>query len=503
MIKRITLLNTISTLLLQLCNILSGFIIPKLILTAFGSEVNGLVSSLTQFLSYITLVEGGITGVVTASLYRPLTRYDDEKISSIVKTSQTFYRKISLIFIVYTIVLASIYPIIFSTNFSYAYVASLALILSISLIIQYMFSLAAKTLLSADKKIYIVSFTQAIILLVGIILAYISISILPSIHIFKFLTGIVFIIQPIIFKRYINKHYKINKKAKEDNKLIMNRWNGFAINIAAFIHGSTDITILTIFTSLTTVSVYSIYALVSTGLKTIINALVSSLNPVLGHAYAKKDYVELNKKMNLYEYIVFMLVSFLFSLAILLIVPFILIYTDGINDANYNQPAFAVLLLISEALYLIKFPHLNLAYSANRFKEISPTGFIEAAINIVISLSLVSSLGLIGVALGTVIAMFYRMAYHVWYTTKLIKGRKQCIFYSKLFIFSITSALGILLSTCIIPKTEINLLNWTFHALLYSLIIGGLLTIISVLFYREELQYLKNYIFNNGKKEKR
>ena len=69
-------------LILQMFTILSGFILPKIILTSFGSEVNGLVSSLNQFLSYISLVEGGITGVVMANLYKPIVEKDEQKISA-------------------------------------------------------------------------------------------------------------------------------------------------------------------------------------------------------------------------------------------------------------------------------------------------------------------------------------------------------------------------------------------------------------------------------------
>lgn len=70
--NKATLLNMISGLILQLFTLVSGFILPKIILIYFGSEVNGLVSSLNQFLSYITLVEGGITGVIVANLYLAL-----------------------------------------------------------------------------------------------------------------------------------------------------------------------------------------------------------------------------------------------------------------------------------------------------------------------------------------------------------------------------------------------------------------------------------------------
>ena len=104
--RRITLLNIISSLILQLITIISYFIIPKLILSYFGSNTNGLVSSLNQFLNYITLVEGGISGVILANLYKPIVEKNEKKISSIFYTADSFYKKIGLIFILYSLSLA-------------------------------------------------------------------------------------------------------------------------------------------------------------------------------------------------------------------------------------------------------------------------------------------------------------------------------------------------------------------------------------------------------------
>ena len=76
--NKVTLWNMVTALFLQVVTTISGFIIPKIILSYFGSEVNGLVSSINQFLSYISLIEGGITGVVAANLYRPIVDKDDK-----------------------------------------------------------------------------------------------------------------------------------------------------------------------------------------------------------------------------------------------------------------------------------------------------------------------------------------------------------------------------------------------------------------------------------------
>ena len=93
--KKVTLINIISSILLQIFTIIYGFIIPKIIIDYFGSEVNGLVSSITQFLSYISLLEGGVTAVIIAKLYKPLVENDNKKISSIIVTANKFYKKIA------------------------------------------------------------------------------------------------------------------------------------------------------------------------------------------------------------------------------------------------------------------------------------------------------------------------------------------------------------------------------------------------------------------------
>lgn len=491
--NRVTLLNILSNIILQITNIITWFIIPKIILSCFGSDVNGLVSSISQFLSYISLVEGGISGVVMASLYKPLVNQDNEKLSSVIRTSDKFYKRIGLIFVIYSILLGMIYPIIFKTGFSYLYVFSLVIILAINLFIQYMFSITFKNLLNADKKGYIVSFLQSLILILGVILSYISVLIYPSIHILKFITGIIFVIQPIIFSKYVNKNYNINRKAKIDNDLIKQRWNGFAINVAAFIHNCTDIAILTIFTNLATVSIYSVYTIVTNGLRAIYNAISSAIVPTIGQAYAKKEMQELDNKLDLYEFISFTTVFFMFTITGLLITPFIVLYTKGVNDANYNQALFGVLIVLSEALYLIKSPHLNLAYSANKFKELTIPAYIEAIINIVISIILVNKLGIVGVAIGTIIAMLYRLIFHINYTKKII-NRNQWIFYRKLLIFVIGTLIG--LGICyFIPQVKYTIASWIIHAIIYSIIFAIIYSIISVLFFKKELEFFKGYLF--------
>ena len=82
--KKRLALNTSTSLLYQVVTIICGFILPRLILKSFGSEVNGLVNSITQFLAIISFSELGVGAVIQSSLYKPLAEKNDEQISRVI-----------------------------------------------------------------------------------------------------------------------------------------------------------------------------------------------------------------------------------------------------------------------------------------------------------------------------------------------------------------------------------------------------------------------------------
>ena len=497
---KITLLKMMSALLLQICSIIGGFIVPHIIINYFGSNVNGLVSSLNQFLSFISLLEGGITSVVMANLYKPLSQKNMDTISSIMVTAKKFFSQIGMIFIIYSLILAAVYPFCARGQFGYWYVFWLTIILSISLVIQYLFSISLRVLLEADKKVYIVSFTQCIIVVLNVILVYVCVRIFPSIHLLKLISGLVYILQPVVFFHIVSKKYNIDWNRHHDKSLIKERWSGFAINLAAFIHEGTDIAILTFCSNFEMISVYTVYALITNGLKQVVASLTSGINPSLGHSYAKGNLKEIHLKLDLYEYIIFSVVTFLFTVAMLLITPFVMIYTQGVRDADYYQPLFGIVFVMAEALYLLKFPHLNLAYSANKFREVTPYAYIEAIINILVSSILVWKFGLSGVAMGTFIAMLFRMAAHVYYTSKIVPTRRPSIFVYKLVIYVLGSVFSSLVCIYFAPIETYTIWQWIAHGVIYSVIVGVVILSISFCFFSKELKFFKNYIRRGGHK---
>ena len=492
--KNITLINTIFSLLLQIVTIISGFIIPRLILKTFGSDVNGLVSSLNQFLSYISLIEGGLTGVVLASLYKPLEEKNYNKVSGIVKATNKFFKKLAIIFLVYTLFLSIIYPIVVTSSFSFEFICYLTWILSINLFMQYFFSLTWRILLQADKKVALVSIVQIICIILNTISVVILINIFPDIHVVKLATAIIYLIQPITFNIYIEKHFDITKNVKPDKEAISQRWNGFGINTAAFIHNNTDIILLTILTNLKDVSIYSIYYLVVNGLKSLITSISAGIVPTLGHSLARDDKETINKFFNKYEFIILLITFIFFTIGGLLITPFVQIYTYGINDTNYYQPIFGWLMIIAEMLYCIREPYLQVAYSSNKFKEISKYAYIEAGLNIAISLLLVPKFGIIGVAVGTLVAMAYRTGFHIWYLKNNILNRKIKHSIKIISIFAVGLIISVILSNILFKFIDVNVISWIVYAIKNSILVLLIYFIIIIIFYKDIVKEIINKI---------
>ncbi|HCR4211462.1 TPA: sugar isomerase, partial [Enterococcus faecium] len=149
--------NTTTGIIYQLCSIVCGFIIPRLILGYFGSEYNGMISSITQFLGWISILTAGVGGVTRAALYKPLNKNDNYKISGIINATDNFMKKIALIFLGGLIIFAIGYPFLLKNKFEWFFVFTMVLVLGINTFAQYFFGMTYQNLLEADQRQYIYS----------------------------------------------------------------------------------------------------------------------------------------------------------------------------------------------------------------------------------------------------------------------------------------------------------------------------------------------------------
>ena len=489
--------NSFSSIIKQFVGLLSTLILPRLMLVTYGSDVNGLVSSIGQFLSLISIFDAGMGVVIEASLYKPLSQKDSNSISKVLASGKKFYNKLVVLLFFYVFAISVLYPSFAKENFSFLFCFTLVWAISVNSFGQYYFGVLNGVLLSADQRVYVFNWIYTFATVANTVASIILIKIGASIHVVKFVSSLVFLMRPILLVLYVKKNYKINWNERYSTEPIKQKWNGFAQHIATIVVGNTDIVVLTIFATLKDVSIYSIYMLVVNGLKELINSSMGGVKSLFGDMLAKKEYDKLQKFFKVVELTIHCFVMFVYTVAAILIVPFVRVYTKGINDANYVNIVFGFLICLAYAIYCLRFPYNTLIMSAGHFKETQDSAVIEAVINIVVSVLLVWKFGLIGVAVGTLVAMLYRMFYLFVYSNKKILHISN--FSSiKLLVFDLVF---FVISILVMKKTSLmvcqSYIEWMLLSIKSVILVCPIMIVLVLLFFRQELRLL--YFYKKGK----
>lgn len=421
--KQKLLLNSGTGLLKQLTVVICGFILPRYMLLYYGSDVNGLVSSIAHFLGFISLLELGIGPVIQANLYKPLAEKNDEQISRIIISSERFFRRIAVIFVAYIAVLAAVFPVFVNTKYDAVFTASLIVIIATSTLAEYFFGATYQLLLNADQKSYVQTSLQIIATILNTVCCIVIMHIGAPVHMVKLVSSLIFVLRPVGQAIYVHKHYHLNKKLVLTEEPIKQKWNGFAQHLAAVICGNADVVILTIFSTLANVSVYSVYYNVTNGVTMLIMTATTGLEAYFGNMMAKGERKNLERAFSRTEWLIHFVVTVVFTVAAVTVVPFVSVYTRGINDADYIVPLFGITLMLAYASRCLRVPYFIAVKAAGHFRETQNGAFISTALNVVISIALVFRFGLVGIALGTLVAMLYHTVYFVLYLRGHILNR--------------------------------------------------------------------------------
>lgn len=480
-------MNTVSSLLFQITTIICGFILPRLILGSFGSKVNGLVNSIAQFLHIVTFLELGVGAVVQSSLYKPLAEHDVTQTSKIIRSAGRFFSKIAIILLVYISVLGVLYPALVNKDFGYIYTSTLILSISISTFAQYYFGVVDRLLLSADQRGYIQYTAQTITLILNTAACATLIKLGASIHIVKLTTSIIYLIRPIALRIYVNRNYDIDRKIKYSGEPIKQKWNGIAQHVAAVVLDQTDIIVLTSLSTLTNVSIYSVYHLVIYGVKNLFLSLTNGFQALMGEMLAKNEIEKLKRLFGWTEWLLHTGTVFVFGCTGVLVVPFVMVYTKGITDANYILPLFALLITVAHAVHCLRLPYNILILAAGHYKQTQGNYIIAALMNIIISVLTVRAWGLIGVAIGTLCAMLYQTVWMAVYDSKHILNIPINGFIKHIIVDVITSVVAGVL-TFRIPIASISYASWIKLAIIDVLTWIVVITLMNTIFYREEMK---------------
>lgn len=413
--KKKMIMNTITSLISNLVNVVYGFVLPRLILEQFGSDVNGLTQSIKQFLGVISFLDMGVGQIARSALYKPLAQKDYGALSRVMVSGGKFYRKLARALLVYVVILTLVYPALAAQQYEAAFVTSLIVSMAVGSFCQYYFGIANEQLLHADQRGYVIFSLQILTNLLNALVCILVIRMGGSIQMVKWATAMVFLLRPLVICLYVKKHYPIDKHIQYDEEPIKQKWNGIAQHVSAVVLDGTDTIVLTVLSTLSNVSVYSVYYMVIGSIQSLYQSATAGVQSAAGALWAGGNVASQKKMFSTTELVLHSVTVILFCCTGLLIVPFVRVYTEGLTDAQYIQPLFSGLLVLAYGIRCLRTPYNIWILAAGHYKQTQRCHIVAAALNLLISVFAVSRWGLVGVAIGTVVAMTYQTAWMVLY----------------------------------------------------------------------------------------
>lgn len=488
----------------QIIATICAFFVPRLILFTFGSEYFGVTQSITQYMGIVELMTIGLSGAARVALYKPLAERKSTEISRIIKSLRIHMRKAAVLLIGYIILLSLVYPYISHNSLTKTEITEFVLIVGMRTIAESLLMLVSLSLLAADQLVSVYACTMTVARILNAVAIFVLIAQGRSIVSVYFYSNLAFLTAAVFLDVFIRKHYRLTSACEPNEEAFALRGAVAYHNIANYVHENIDITLLTLFAEASLISVYSIYHLITAKMHVIMRVFTNGLEGAFGNMWAKEEHDFLKRNFHLYEFCVFSFVAVMFSCVGLLIIPFIRLYTAGVEDQNYIFYGIAVLSTLAEGIFCLREPYLTLTYATGRYEETKKASAVEAIINLVISLTLIHSLGISGLLLGTIAANAFRTSHFIWYDYQNILGESKKQLVKRFAILAVNMFITIMAGNLIVRAFHITTwMQWLMTAIFVFLAAVLIVLITALIADRAKLLSIVSMFYRIFKRKKR
>lgn len=472
-----SLKNLIFNVFQQIISIITGFLLPPLLVSNYGSSINGLISTVKQIVSYAQLTGAGIASASTYVMYKPLAKKNYKKLSGIFNATKDMFIKAGNIASIVMLMVAFIYPFFVKKDVDVFTTVMLVTMLGACGVSEFYFIGKYQALFSADQKNYLVSIAQGLGNVFNIVISVILIKFDCNIILVEFGAMSVYITRVLFLSIYFKKNYKyIDLKEKSLPNEINQRGDAIIHEITALVINNSSTILISLFIGLKQASVFAVYALVFSGLNTICSVVSNGIYASFGDVVAKNEKKVLSASYNIFECVYTFMIFMIYTVAYIMIMPFIQIYTKNMVDYNYVLPVLGILFVLVGITNNIKIPARTLVLANGNFKETKKYSLIEMIINIVGQLVFMYFFGIYGALIGCLLAAIYRGVNFIWYTNKFILKEKFNRIIKRISVCSLL-AIIICVSSDLLLKINVDgYLSWFIYAIIVTVIVTILYT---------------------------
>lgn len=427
--------NLISSLIYQFVLISLSFLLPRLYLENFGSEVNGVLSTIKQIFVYMVLLEAGVGLATTQALYKRIGQKDFNSANEVLSATNSYYKRTGIIYLAIVLVISVVYAYVIPTSINSHVVFLIIILTALPALFSYFVQAKYRILMEVDGRKYVITTSETVLQLLSNVGKILVLLLTDSLVMIQVVYCGLALIQMAYIYIYARRRYKwLDFKVKPDYKAISQKESVLIHQISGMVFNNTDIILLSVMCDFKVVSIYTIYNMFFSQVQAFITSLVSGISFALGQMFYV-DRKKFDKIYSMYETLYIMCTFVIFTLMAVFLLPIIQLYTEGINDAEYTNVALLFLFVLMNLLSNGKLPVNQVLEYSGKFKDTRSHAIIEMVLNISVSVLAIFKWGICGAILGSAVALLFRAIVTIYYVNKRVLERSQMKTY-KLWIIN-------------------------------------------------------------------
>ena len=473
--------NLVSSVVYQVVLISLSFLLPRLYLENFGSEVNGVLSTIKQIFTYMCLLEAGVGLATTQALYKRVGEKDYKSASAVLSATNAYYIKTGIIYSAIVLVIALVYAYVIPTPINSNILFFMVILNAIPALFSYFVQAKYRILMEVDGRKYVINNSETVLQLASNAGKVLVLLLTDSLILIQVVYCAIALVQLLYLYVYAKKRYKwLDLKTEPDFDAISQKNSVLVHQISGMVFNNTDVILISVLCDFKAVSIYAIYNIFFSQVQNFITSVVSSFNFALGQMF-HTDRNKFEKVFDVYETLYIMATYIIYTLMAVFLLPLIQIYTGGINDANYTNVFLVLLFVVMNILANGKIPINSIIEYSGSFEKTRSHATWEMVINITVSVVAIFCFGICGAIAGTIAALLYRSIVTIYYANKKVLKRSQMCTYKKWFLNATVFAV-IIIIFFVDTFSNMSFLKLLLNGIIHSIWIAGLYILVNFVF---------------------
>lgn len=481
--------NLVSSLVYQVVLISLSFLLPRLYLENFGSEVNGVLSTIKQIFTYMCLLEAGVGLATTQALYKRIGEKDYKSASEVISATHSYYIKTGIIYLAIVLIIAIVYAYLIPTSIDSTVLFFIVILNAVPALFSYFVQAKYRILMEVDGRKYVINNSETILQLASNVGKILVLLLTDSLVLIQLVYCIIALVQLAFLYFYAKRRYKwLDFKAKPDFEAISQKNSVLVHQLSGMVFNNTDVILISVLCDFKAASIYAIYNMFFSQVQNFITSIVSSFTFALGQMF-HTDRKKFDKLFNAYETFYVMATCIIYTLMAVFLLPLIQIYTSGINDAQYTNVFLVLLFVIMNLLANCKLPANSIIEYSGDFEKTRSYAIWEMVINITVSVIAIIYMGICGAILGTIAALLYRGVMTIYYSNKKVLKRNQMRTYK--ILISNCAVFAVVMAIFFVDTfSNVSFLKLLLNGIIHSIWIAGLYLLINFVFNKSAFKTL-------------